>query len=225
MPASRSAIADSWATSGARELAVLLGLDVEDADDLVVPGERHRQHRGDEPALVDAPDPQEAGVGGDVGDDHRLAHRGDPAGDPLAERHDRAPDLEPVEAVRRGEGQAAPVAVEQVQRRDAGVERVARPVDDGLEQLLPGLGGRREAEQAVQEPQLRDGVVRAPGRPAGGGREGGCRSVLEVGHQGHLTSLGGAATEVGCDPVPGRCPCSRTVTIRGWHEPPRSPIL
>ena len=64
---------------GGRELAVLLGLDVEHADDLVVPGERHRQHRGDEPALVDAPDPQEARLGGDVGDDHRLAASRRPA--------------------------------------------------------------------------------------------------------------------------------------------------
>ena len=69
------------------ELAVRLGLDVEHADDLVVPGERHGQHRGDEPALVDAADPQEAVVLADVGDDERLAHRGDPAGDPLAEGH------------------------------------------------------------------------------------------------------------------------------------------
>ena len=38
----------------------LLGLDVEDADGLVVPGQRHGQHRCHEPALVDAADPQEA---------------------------------------------------------------------------------------------------------------------------------------------------------------------
>ena len=58
---------------GRREVARLLGLDVEDADDLVVPAERHAEHRGDEPALVDAADPQEARVGPDVGDDERLA--------------------------------------------------------------------------------------------------------------------------------------------------------
>ena len=58
---------------GLAEVARLLGLDVEDPDDLVVPGERHRQHRGDEPSLVDAAHPQEARVGLDVGDDQRLA--------------------------------------------------------------------------------------------------------------------------------------------------------
>ena len=44
------------------EVARLLGLDVEHADDLVVPGERHGEHRGDEPALVEAADPQEPRV-------------------------------------------------------------------------------------------------------------------------------------------------------------------
>ena len=51
-----------------REVPPLLGLDVEHADDLVVPGERDRQHRGDEPPLVEAADPQEARVLADVGD-------------------------------------------------------------------------------------------------------------------------------------------------------------
>ena len=44
----------------------LLGLDVEDPDGLVVPGQRHGQHRRHEAALVDAADPQEARVGADV---------------------------------------------------------------------------------------------------------------------------------------------------------------
>ena len=54
------------------EVARLLGLDVEDADGLVVPGERHGQHRGHEAALVDAAHPEEPGVGLDVGDDQRT---------------------------------------------------------------------------------------------------------------------------------------------------------
>ena len=61
IPARRSAIARQLRDVAVGEVAVGLGLDVEDADDLVVPGERHGQHRVDEPALVDAPDPQEAG--------------------------------------------------------------------------------------------------------------------------------------------------------------------
>ena len=143
-----------------REPAALLGLDVEHADDLVVPGERDRQHRGDEPPLVQAADPQEARVLGDVVDDDRLAARGRAPGDPLAERHDRAADVVAVQAVGRGRRQRQPVAVHEVQRRDLGPERDPRAVHDGLEELLPGLGGGREAEQLVEEPELGDGVVR-----------------------------------------------------------------
>ena len=71
---------------GLAEVARLLGLDVEDAHDLVVPGQRHRQHRGDEPALVDPADPQEARVGLDVRDDQRPPVGRHAAGDALAER-------------------------------------------------------------------------------------------------------------------------------------------
>src|SRR5687768_10127991 len=48
-----------------RELAPTDRLDVEHADDLVVPDERHRAHRG-EPQLVDAADPVKARVAVDV---------------------------------------------------------------------------------------------------------------------------------------------------------------
>ena len=132
----------------------LLGLDVEDADDLVVPGERHRQHRGDEPALVDAADPQEAGVGLDVGDDQRPALGGDDPGHALAERDARPADLVAVEAVRRGQRQVRSVAVEQIERGDIRVEHVAGPVDDGLEQLVPRPRGGREPGDLVQEAEL-----------------------------------------------------------------------
>ena len=47
---------------GRAEQPRLLGLDVEDADDLVVPAQRHAEHRRDEPLLVDPADPQEARV-------------------------------------------------------------------------------------------------------------------------------------------------------------------
>ena len=74
MPASRSAIAESWATSDGRERRGAVSVwTLRTPDDLVVPGQRHRQHRGDEAALVEAADPQEARVLADVGDDDRLA--------------------------------------------------------------------------------------------------------------------------------------------------------
>ena len=66
------------------EVVGLLRLDVEDADDLLAEGERHGQHRGDEPALVDPADPQEARIGRHVRDDHRRARGRDAAGDALA---------------------------------------------------------------------------------------------------------------------------------------------
>ena len=154
IPASRSATALSWATSDELNVRGSLGLDVEHADGLVVPGQRHAQHRGDEPALVDAADPQEARVGLDIGDDQRLLMGRDAAGHALAERHAGPADLEPVEPVRGGERQVRSVPVEQVQRGDIGVERVPRPVDDRLEELVPGARRRGEPGDLVDEAEL-----------------------------------------------------------------------
>jgi hypothetical protein len=61
---------------GVAERAGLLGLDVEDAHHALVPGQRYRQHRGDEPALIDSPDPEEPRIVANVGDPHRLARGG-----------------------------------------------------------------------------------------------------------------------------------------------------
>ncbi len=142
------------------EVPGLLGLDVENPDDRVVPGQRHRQHRGDEPALVDAPDPEEPRIVADVGDDGRAPGGRDPPRDPFTERHPGATDLVAVETVRCGEGQAGPVAVEQVERRDVGPERVAGLVDDRLEQLVPGPGRRRQAGHTVKEAELIELILR-----------------------------------------------------------------
>ena len=94
------------------------------------------------------------GSDADVGDDERLARLRDAAGHAFAERHPGPADLVAVEAVRRGERQVGSVPIEQVQRGDVRVERVAGPVDDGLEQLVPRPGGRREARDLVEEPEL-----------------------------------------------------------------------
>ena len=188
IPASRSAIAPSWATSCVAErraAASVWTLSTPTIWSCQVSGTR--QHRGDEAALVDAADPQEAGVGPDVGDDQRLARRGDAAGDALAERHARPADLEAVEAVGRGQRQVRSIAVEQVERGDVGVERVAGPVDDGLEQLVPRPRGRREARDLVQEAQLLELVRRRPstsraGASAGDGRATGARRWTRGSH-------------------------------------------
>ena len=210
MPARTSAIAPSWSTSASAEVARLLGLDVEDADDLVVPGQRHRQHRGDEPPLVDAAHPQEARVGLDVRDDQRLARRGDAAGDALAERHPRPADLEAVEPGRRRQRQVRSVAVQQVEGGDVRVERVAGPVDDRLEQLVPRPRGRGEAQDVVEEPEPVE-LVRVAGDRGRGTRRGG-GAVTGSGragrrHRHHLTSVGKVAASKGCDAgkVANRC--------------------
>ena len=210
------------------KLAVGLGLDVEHADDLVAPGERHGEHRVHEPALVDAAHPQEAVVLADVGRRDRLAHRCHPAGDPLPEGHDRAADLVAVEPVRRGEPEVEPVAVEEVERGDVRPERVAGAVDDGLEELLPRPRGRRETEELVEEAELAGGVALVRGRDlvrpiAAGGF--GAGPVVERRHGEHDTSLGVAATFDGCSGVPARCPWSRTVTVACWRARARSRIL
>ena len=99
--------------------------------------------------------------------------RGDATGHALAERDARPTDLEAVEAVGGGQRQVRSVAIEQVERGDVGVERVAGPVDDRLQQLVPGPGGRRQPRDLVQEAQLVE-LVRAPGTASrrGAGRRG-----------------------------------------------------
>ena len=185
----------------------LLGLDVEDADGLVVPGQRHGQHRGHETALVDAADPQEAGIGLDVRDDERATVRGDPAGHALAERDARPADLEAVEAVRGGQRQVRSVAVEQVERGDVRVQHVPGPVDDGLEQLVPRPRGRRQPGDLVQEAQLFELVVGVRRRHAGAPstrRAGRCRRGSDARHGHHHTSLEKGCGQEGCGPVADR---------------------
>jgi hypothetical protein len=88
--------------------------------------------------------PQEAWIGPDVGNDRRLVGRRNAAGDTLPERHARPADLEAVEPVGRGERQVRSIPVKEVQRGDVRVQRVAGPVDHGLEQLVPRPRGRGE---------------------------------------------------------------------------------
>ena len=136
------------------EVAMGLGLDIEHAHDLGMPGQGNGQHRCDIAALVNAAHPQEALVLPDVGHDHGLLAGGHPPGHALPERHPRTANLVTVEPVRCGQGQMAAVAIEQVQRADVGVERVASLVHDRLEQLVPGPGRRGQTGNAMQEAQL-----------------------------------------------------------------------
>ncbi len=186
----------------------MLGLDIEHADRLVVPRQRHTQHRGHEPPLVDAADPQEPGIGLDVRDDERLLAGGDRPRHAFPERDPRATDLETVEAVGRCEGQVRSIAVEEIERGDIGMEGVPCPVDDGLQQLVPRSRGRREAGDVVDEAQVIELVAHAelgggrgrgsfPSRPVAHGRS-------SLSHVHHLTRVGTVVPQDGCGPVVAR---------------------
>ena len=173
MPARRSAIADSWSTSDSAKsrwvsvwtlsTPTTWSCQVSGTDSIEATNRRWSM-----PA-----DPQEPGVGGDVGDDHGLPGGGDPAGDPLPERDDRAADLEAVEAVRRGERQARPVPVEQVERRRRS-PRGRRASRRRRSRAAPPRSGRssRDRSDLVQEAQLGDRVV---GRSGTGSARAGAR--------------------------------------------------
>ena len=188
---------------GIAEHARSLGLDVEDADRLVVPAQRHAEHRGHEAALVDAADPQEARVLLDVRDDERSLTRGHRAGHALAEGHPRPADLEPVEAVGRGERQVRSITVEQVERGDVRMEGIAGPVDDRLQQLVPGARGRRQPRHVVDEPQLVELAALATRSRRRGRRPSGpvLHARPSLRHVNHLTRVGTVAQEKGCGAV------------------------
>ena len=107
------------------------------------------------------------------------------------------------------------------------MERVAGPVDDGLEQLVPRPRGRGEAQDLVEEAQLVELVAgrrRAPGVGRGlAGRRGvaGTRSGRRAGAIGHhLTSVGKVMASKGCDAGKG-CEPLRSARL-GRHERPRA---
>ena len=176
MPASRSATAPSCATSDRLKSRGRSVWTLSTPTDLVVPGQRHGQHRGHEAALVDAADPQEAGIGLHVGDDQRLLRGGDAARSRLHRTAPAPGRSGTVEAVGGGQRQVRSVAVQQVERGDVGVERVAGPVDDRLEQLVPGPRGRREP----QRPRGGSAAGRARPAPRGVGRAAGARRAREL---------------------------------------------
>ena len=76
-----------------------------------------------QPLDVEAADPGEAVVLRDVVDRDRRARGGHPAGDPLAPGEADLADLRAVEAVRRGQGQARPLVVGEVERADLDAHR------------------------------------------------------------------------------------------------------
>ena len=171
------------------ELSPGLGLDVQYAHDPIAPGERHGQHRGDESALVDPADPQESGIRFDIGNDDRIAALRHPPGHAFAEWHPGPADLESVEAVGGGEREVRSISIEEIERGDVRMECVAGLIDHGLEQLVPGLRGGRQARHAMQEPELLELL--------GSGH----RDQFRIRHGDHDTKVRADAGRVGCGEV------------------------
>jgi len=105
----------SWA-----EVAVLRGLDVEHAHDLLLPHQRHRAEGG-QTILVDAPDPGEALVLVHVGADDGDLGLGREAGDALPLLESSHADRVLIEAVGGSQRQTAAVTVADVERADVRV--------------------------------------------------------------------------------------------------------
>lgn len=87
------------------------------------------------------------------------------------------------------------------------MERIARPVHDRLEQLVPGARCRGEAGHVMEEAQLLE-LVRGRRRQgtlarARTGRVRRRAGALgrEVGHGDHITSVGNGRRRKGCDAV------------------------
>jgi prolyl-tRNA synthetase len=140
------------------EMPFCPGLDVEDPDHRLVPLEWHRQHPG-QAFDVEAAHPREALVDGDVLDGDRGPGRGHASGDPLAPAEADLADLRPVEAVRRGQGEARLLVVGQVERADLDAHRHGRAVDDRSHQLVPVARQRRQLGDLVEERELVEPAV------------------------------------------------------------------
>ena len=182
------------------------GLDVEHADDLVVPDERHGAHRG-EARFIEALEPGEPAVPADVDADQRLAGLGHPAGDPGAHRQAGHADLATIQAVRRGEGHPGAVAFDEVDRADLGVHGRCRPIDDRAHELVPGAGRGGQPGDRLEKGQLLQptgvglrghahGVDPARRRPG--------RSTAQLGVRSVTASGGETATPIATQSAPAR---------------------
>jgi hypothetical protein len=87
------------------------------------------------------------------------------------------------------------------------VERIAGSVNDRLEELIPGPGGRREAGELMQEPELLELVRSAP--------------LVDLGrrHGRHDTSLRAQAAVEGCGGGPRGLRNGRAATFAGAVPP------
>ena len=153
------------------ELPRLGRLRVEHADHGVVPDEGHGQHRV-EVGDVEAADPAEPRIGGDVGRGHRRSLGRRPAGDALADGEAHAADLRRVEAVGRRQREPLARPVEQVERAHLDAHRDRRPVDQGPHQLVPVARLGRQLGELVEERELAEAIGRPPAMREPAGRDG-----------------------------------------------------
>ena len=160
MPASRAAIVWRKATSSSPKRCGPAGLDVQDADDPVVPIERHRQHPR-KLLDVEPADPRETGIDGDVFGGDRGSGGCHAPRDPLAPGEADPADLRTIQPVRGRQREPRPVVVGEVERADLDAHRGGRAVDDGTHQLVPVTREGRKLGDLVEEREL----VERAGRP------------------------------------------------------------
>ena len=129
------------------------GLDVEHADDRVVPDKRHGAHRG-ELRLVDAADPVEAPVAVDIEAGGGLSRSCHDAGNPHAQRQPCHANLLAIKPVRGRQRHARAVAIHQVERADLGLGGGSRPIDDRAHQLIPRPRRANKSGDLSQEFEL-----------------------------------------------------------------------
>ena len=177
------------------EDAPLVGLDVEHADHRVVPFERHRQHPAEGPD-VEAADPREPVVDRDVLDRDRRVTGGDTSGDALPPVEADAAHLRAIEAVGRGQRQAHPLVVGEIERADLDTHRGGRPVDDRMHELVPVARERGQLGDLVEERQLAEPTLRVHlvGR---GGRVGRDRWVHRIASAGSSSRSAIRSSSVG----------------------------
>ena len=184
------------------EVARLLGLDVEDADDLVVPRSAARDSIEATNRRWSMPRTHRKRVSaGTSGMTSGSRRRRDAAGHALAERHPRPADLEAVEAVRGRERQVRSIAIEQVQGGDVarGARRGSRRRRSRAARPTSGRSSRGAATSWRKRSWSSWSWRRRPGH--GAGRSGGAVTGTVgragvIGH--HDTSVGKVTASKGC---------------------------
>ena len=136
-----------------RERPRLGRLDVENADQAVVPRQRNGEHRR-QTRHVEAGNPLEVGIDANVGDlDWTSLGCGQP-GDALADAEVDTADLVAVQAVRGGKRQAGAVPVEKVEGADLDPQGQRGPIHERAHEIVPVASACSELCELLEQGQL-----------------------------------------------------------------------